>query len=181
MPAQSSFDNANCAGVPHLEGWGCEPGAGCCSAGAMIAGDETPSTGTCGLQDPVSFGVGDTVSTENPRARDSGISQEGPPGSAGISPGLVSGGDWSGTGPCPSAHGDSAEVRGIKGGGDFEKRHQSAAEREISARVAQSVLGWWRDLARGFFASTVGINEATIRQYVRHQGEQETGQAQLEL
>jgi putative transposase len=25
--------------------------------------------------------------------------------------------------------------------------------------------------ARGFFASTVGINEATIRQYVRHQGE----------
>jgi len=35
--------------------------------------------------------------------------------------------------------------------------------------------------AGGFFASTVGINEATIRQYVRHQGDQETGQAQLEL
>ena len=35
--------------------------------------------------------------------------------------------------------------------------------------------------ARGFFVSTVGINEATIRHYVRHQGEQETGQAQLEL
>ena len=35
--------------------------------------------------------------------------------------------------------------------------------------------------ARGFFASTVGINEATIRQSVRHQGEQETGQAQLAL
>lgn len=34
--------------------------------------------------------------------------------------------------------------------------------------------------ARGFFASTGGINEATIRHYVRHQGEQETGQAQLE-
>jgi putative transposase len=27
------------------------------------------------------------------------------------------------------------------------------------------------DWARGFFTSTVGINEATIRQYVRHQGE----------
>ena len=37
--------------------------------------------------------------------------------------------------------------------------------------------GW----ARGVFASTVGINEATIRHYVQHQGEQETGQAQLEL
>ena len=35
--------------------------------------------------------------------------------------------------------------------------------------------------ARGFFASTVGINEATIRHDVQHQGEQETGQAQLEL
>ncbi|HBR50562.1 MAG TPA: hypothetical protein DEA71_10800 [Nitrospira sp.] len=37
--------------------------------------------------------------------------------------------------------------------------------------------GW----ARGFFPSTVGINEATIRHYVQHQGEQETGQAQLDL
>jgi putative transposase len=34
---------------------------------------------------------------------------------------------------------------------------------------------------RGFFVSTVGINEATIRRYVRYQGEQDTGQAQLEF
>ena len=34
---------------------------------------------------------------------------------------------------------------------------------------------------RGLFASTVGINEATIQHYVRYQGEQEMGQAQLEL
>ncbi|MDH5499227.1 MAG: transposase, partial [Nitrospira sp.] len=34
--------------------------------------------------------------------------------------------------------------------------------------------------ARGLFAFTVGINEATIRHDVQHQGEQETGQAQLE-
>jgi putative transposase len=39
--------------------------------------------------------------------------------------------------------------------------------------------GWiW---VRGCFVSTVGINEATMRQYVWHQGEQESGQAQLEL
>lgn len=116
----------------------------------MIAVDETPSTGPGGLQDPVSFGVGDTVSAEHPRARDSGISQEGPPGSAGISPRLVSGGDWGGTGPCPSTHGDSTKVRGLKGGGDLEKRHQSAAEREIPEHVAQSVLGLWRDGHEGF-------------------------------
>ncbi|MGD9728027.1 MAG: IS200/IS605 family transposase [Nitrospiraceae bacterium] len=34
---------------------------------------------------------------------------------------------------------------------------------------------------RGFFVSTVGINEAIIRRYVRYQGEQDTGQAQLEF
>ena len=34
---------------------------------------------------------------------------------------------------------------------------------------------------RGFFVSTVGINEATIRRYVQYQGEQDTGQAQLEF
>ena len=35
--------------------------------------------------------------------------------------------------------------------------------------------------ARGFFVSTVGINEATIRRYVRYQGKQDAGQAELEL
>jgi hypothetical protein len=89
---------------------------------------------------PRSFGVGDTVSAEHPRARVSRISQEGPPGSAGMSPGLVSGGDWSGRGPSSSAHGDSAEVRGLKGGGDLEKRRQSAAEREIP-HVLSNVYG----------------------------------------
>ena len=71
----------------------------------MMAVDETPSTGACGVQDSVPFGVGDAVWAENPRARDSGIFKEGPPGSAGISPGLVSGGDWGRTGPCADGHG----------------------------------------------------------------------------
>ena len=34
---------------------------------------------------------------------------------------------------------------------------------------------------QGFFVSTVGINESIIRRYVRYQGEQDTGQAQLEF
>jgi putative transposase len=34
---------------------------------------------------------------------------------------------------------------------------------------------------RGFFVSTVGINEAIIQRYVQYQGEQDTGQAQLEF
>ena len=34
---------------------------------------------------------------------------------------------------------------------------------------------------RGFFVSTIGINEAIIQQYIRYQGKQDTGQAQLEF
>lgn len=43
---------------------------------------------------------------------------------------------------------------------------------------------YWDDggiWARGFFVSTVGINEAVIRNYVKHQGQQDAGQAKLEL
>ncbi|MFO0701414.1 MAG: hypothetical protein U0236_19510 [Nitrospira sp.] len=94
---------------------------------------------------------------------------------------MISGGDWGGTGPCRSAYGDSAEVRGLKSGGDLEECDESAAAREIPARIEQSVLDGGGVWARGFFASTVGINEATNRHYVQHQGEQQAGQAQLEL
>ena len=34
---------------------------------------------------------------------------------------------------------------------------------------------------RGFFVSTVGVNEAVIKNYVKYQGQQDTGQAKLEL
>ena len=43
---------------------------------------------------------------------------------------------------------------------------------------------YWDDggiWARGFFVSTVGIDEAIIRRYVRYQGRQDAGQAELEL
>ncbi|MFQ5954470.1 MAG: hypothetical protein ACE5JZ_05335, partial [Kiloniellales bacterium] len=36
-------------------------------------------------------------------------------------------------------------------------------------------------LAKGYFVSTVGINEKIIRRYVQKQGEEDAGQAQLEL
>jgi putative transposase len=43
---------------------------------------------------------------------------------------------------------------------------------------------YWDDRgiwARGFFVSTVGVNEATIRKYVQYQGKQDAGQAKLEF
>ncbi len=33
----------------------------------------------------------------------------------------------------------------------------------------------------GYFVSTVGLNEATIRRYIEHQGQEDSGQAKLEL
>src|SRR4029079_4677444 len=38
--------------------------------------------------------------------------------------------------------------------------------------------GIWSD---GYFVSTVGINEKTIRQYIENQGKEDSGQAMLEL
>ena len=35
--------------------------------------------------------------------------------------------------------------------------------------------------SKGYFVSTVGINEATIRKYVQKQGEEDSGQALLEF
>jgi len=33
----------------------------------------------------------------------------------------------------------------------------------------------------GYFVSTVGVNEAIVRRYIRNQEKEDTGQAQLEL
>ena len=38
--------------------------------------------------------------------------------------------------------------------------------------------GIWSD---GYFVSTVGVNEAVIQRYIEHQGQEDSGQAPLEL
>jgi putative transposase len=35
--------------------------------------------------------------------------------------------------------------------------------------------------SEGYFVSTVGINEATIRKYIEHQGQEDAGQTNLTL
>ncbi|MFA6528218.1 MAG: IS200/IS605 family transposase [Candidatus Gracilibacteria bacterium] len=49
---------------------------------------------------------------------------------------------------------------------------------EFLEKVYWSTDSVW---SRGFFVSTVGINEEVIRRYVQMQGEEDSGQAQLEL
>jgi putative transposase len=62
------------------------------------------------------------------------------------------------------------------------KSNTSRALREkfshFLTRVYWDEGGIW---SKGFFVSTVGINEEIIRAYVKHQGEKDAGQAQLEL
>ena len=45
-------------------------------------------------------------------------------------------------------------------------------------KVYWGVKGIW---STGYFVSTVGVNESTIRRYVRMQGEEDSGQAKLGL
>jgi len=45
-------------------------------------------------------------------------------------------------------------------------------------KVYWGVAGIW---SIGYFVSTIGINEATIRKYVQRQGEEDSGQAKLEF
>jgi len=59
---------------------------------------------------------------------------------------------------------------------------------QSAARLRQK-FGWLDDVywkenvvwSPGYFVSSVGADEATIRKYVEHQGSQDSGQAKLEL
>src|SRR3989338_80844 len=62
------------------------------------------------------------------------------------------------------------------------KKNTSRVLRQKFAHFLHEV--YWNDggiWSRGFFVSTVGINEAIIHAYVRQQGEEDAGQAQLEF
>jgi len=49
---------------------------------------------------------------------------------------------------------------------------------QFLSRVYWDNQGIW---SKGYFVSTVGINEEIIKEYIRKQGEEDAGQAQLEL
>ena len=56
--------------------------------------------------------------------------------------------------------------------------------RELSKKFRFLKQVYWDNdgiWSRGFFVSTVGINESVIRKYVEMQGKEDTGQAQLEF
>ncbi len=149
--------------------------------GAMMAADEAPSPSACRLQDAIPSCVGDPVSAENPRAGLAEYCKKVLRDVREFQP------DWfiAEVGVdrdhvhlhmvIPPKYTVSKVVETLK---SVTSRRIKEKFPHVLAKVYWDGGGSW---ARGFFASTVGINEATIQQYVRHQGEQETGQAQLEL
>ena len=48
----------------------------------------------------------------------------------------------------------------------------------VLRKVYWGTDGIWSD---GYFVSTVGVDEAVIQRYIEHQGQEDSGQAQLEL
>ena len=77
-------------------------------------------------------------------------------------------------------HVHPAEIRSERHSTDDEVKHGEAVEGEFPflEKVYWGTDSVW---SRGFFVSMVGINEQTIRNYVRWQGQEDFGQAQLEL
>ena len=72
------------------------------------------------------------------------------------------------------------------------KMRVSDVVRTIKANTARNMKNkfpFLRDLywgtnsiwSGGYFVSTVGVDEATIRRYIQHQGKEDTGQAKLDL
>ena len=58
------------------------------------------------------------------------------------------------------------------------------ASRELSQKFRFLKQVYWDNdgiWSKGFFVSTVGINEAIVRKYVQQQEKEDTGQAQLEF
>ena len=62
---------------------------------------------------------------------------------------------------------------------------KSNTAREMKAKFQHWLERWYWDdggiWSRGFFSSTVGVDEQVIRNYVKQQGEDDAGQAQLAL
>ena len=58
------------------------------------------------------------------------------------------------------------------------KTHDLLIQREIRTCEGGEGKGVW---GRGYFVSTVSLDETTIQHYVEFQGREDTGQATLEL
>ncbi len=93
-----------------------------------------------GLQDTISYCVGDKVQTKNPESWCTGVSGNETSGGKKILSGLGIYCNWCSRRPHTFTHGDSAEIRGKYGGGDFKEEYKQGTEPEVSFPQA-GILG----------------------------------------
>ena len=81
---------------------------------------------------------------------------------------------------CSPVYGDSSEICVSMVTETIKKNNSRSLSRKFTflKKVYWDQKGIW---GKGYFVSTVGINEEVIRKYVQSQAEEETGQAQLEF
>jgi len=81
---------------------------------------------------------------------------------------------------CSFVYGNSPEVCGKQSSGNHQKEYQQISKQKVYflKKVYWDRKGIW---GKGYFVSTVGINEEVIRRYVESQEKEETGQAKLEF
>ena len=81
---------------------------------------------------------------------------------------------------CSFVYGNSLKVCRKQSSGNHQKNTSSFLSRKFAflKMVYWDRKGIW---GKGYFVSTVGINEEVIRRYVQSQEKEETGQAKLEL
>ena len=73
--------------------------------------------------------------------------------------------------------GDSPRFDLYDGRSDSQSLRQKTQE-ITDERVPESEEGFW---ARGYFVSTVGLNEDVVRAYIRHQEHEDDRQDQMKL
>ena len=73
-------------------------------------------------------------------------------------------------GPHPHVPGDSSEILGIDHPGVFEGQECHDHVREIQSKNFKGHSFW----ARGYYVSTVGVDEAKIRKYIQNQAINDT-------
>ena len=110
---------------------------------------EITQTSTYGIQDPISYRVGDQIPPEDIDARSGIVFANQVGGSAKILSRLVHWRNRDGQGSHSCSHDYPAEIQCQYGSGNNKEEHKQVLEREIFALPEQGLLGRGRNLVKG--------------------------------
>lgn len=112
--------------------------------------DAINQVSTFGIQDTISYCVGDEVQTKNPEPWCTGVPGNETSGSKEVLSGLGIYCDWYRRRPYTFAHGNSAQIRSQHGCRDVKEKHEQAIKPEVSFPQG-CVLGQRWDMVKRIF------------------------------